>query len=50
MNYWVVMYDRDGGESGPVGPFADGHDAQDYAISELDDWRWVHYEIQGEDG
>ena len=48
MNYWVVMFDRDGGESDPEGPF-DFDDALDHAGSMLDDWRWVTYEIQAEE-
>ena len=46
MEYWVVMFDRDGGESDPEGPFADRGEAGQYAMGEMDDWRWVHYEIQ----
>ena len=46
MTYWVVMFDRDGGESDPEGPFVTHHDAEDHANSDLDCWRWVTYEIQ----
>ena len=45
-NYWVVMFDRDGGEKDPEGPFKCKEDAASHAKSELDDWRWVSYEIQ----
>ena len=48
MNYWVVMFDRDGGEQDPVGPFECQSDAQRHAEFGLD-WRWVTYEIQLED-
>ena len=43
---WVVMYDRDGGESDPEVPFECYEDAKDYANSALNCWRWVSYEIQ----
>ena len=43
---WVVMYDRDGDESDPEGPFECREDALDHAESMLDDCRWVSYEIQ----
>ena len=43
---WVVMFDRDGGECDPEGPFYCREDALNYAESVLDDWRWVCYEIQ----
>jgi hypothetical protein len=46
MTYWVVMFDRDGGECDPEGPFANHHEAEDYTRFCLDDWRWVSYEIQ----
>ena len=46
MEYWVVMFDRDGGESEVEGPFADRAEEKQYAISEMEDWRWVHYGIQ----
>ena len=46
MSYWVVMFDRDGGEDDPSGPFDCQQEAQSHADSELDDWRWVTYEIQ----
>ena len=46
MTYWVVMYDRDGGESDPEGPFESKKDALNHMWSMLDDWRWVSYEIQ----
>lgn len=45
---WVVMFDRDGGEDNPEGPFDCREDALDHAESMLDDWRWVSYEIQEE--
>ena len=48
MSYWVIMFDRDGGELDPEGPF----DYQSYAKSHGEfmlDWRWVTYEIQMED-
>lgn len=44
--YWVVMFDRDGGESDPEGPFTDRAEARQYALGELDCWRWVFHEIQ----
>ena len=48
MTCWVVMYDRDGGECDPEGPF----DFRDEAVSHgefmLDEARWVSYEIQQE--
>jgi hypothetical protein len=46
MSYWVVMFDRDGGEDEPAGPFDCLQDAQSYADSESDNWRWVTYEVQ----
>ena len=46
MEYWTVMLDRDGGESDPEGPFDCREDAVSYAEGQLDDWRWVCYEIQ----
>ena len=45
---WVVMFDRDGGERDPEGPFTDRQEAESHAISAMDDWRWVSYEIQEE--
>jgi hypothetical protein len=45
-SYWVVMFDRDGGESDPVG-FDCEEDAAGHAEHELMEWRWVTYEIQG---
>jgi hypothetical protein len=45
-SHWVVMFDRDGGESDPVG-FDCEEDAAGYAEGQLMDWRWVCYEIQG---
>jgi len=44
--YWVVMFDRDGGEQDPEGPFDCREDAKSNAEYQLDDWRWVSYEIQ----
>lgn len=43
---WVVMFDRDGDETDPEGPFECSDDAINYAHSMLDDWRWVSYEIE----
>ena len=43
---WVVMFDRDGDELDPEGPFECEDDAINYAHSMLDEWRWVSYEIQ----
>ena len=48
MSYWVVMFDRDGGEQDPEGPFDCRSDAQSHAEFALDS-RWVTYEIQLED-
>ena len=48
MSYWVVMFDRDGGELDPEGPFDCQSDAQSHGEFMLD-WRWVTYEIQKED-
>jgi hypothetical protein len=48
MSYWVVMFDRDGGEQDPEGPFDCRSDAQSHAEFTLDS-RWVTYEIQMED-
>ncbi len=45
-SYWVVMYDRDGGEQDPEGPFDCREDAEHDALGQLDNWRWVSYEIQ----
>ena len=45
MTYWVVMFDRDGGEQDPEGPF----DYRDEAVSSGEfalDCQWVTYEIQ----
>ena len=50
MTCWVVMYDRDGGESEPEGPFESHEDARRYALSEIDNPRWVSHEIyEGDD-
>ena len=46
--YWVVMFDRDGGEQDPEGPFDCRDEAKSNAEYQLDDWRWVSYEIQEE--
>ena len=44
---WVVMFDSDGGESDPEGPFESHEDANQYALLRIrDNWRWVTYEIQ----
>jgi hypothetical protein len=48
MMYWVVMFDRDGGELDPEGPFECQRDAQSHAEFALD-WQWVTYEIQGDE-
>jgi hypothetical protein len=48
MMYWVVMFDRDGGELDPEGPFECQRDAQSHAEFMLD-WQWVTYEIQGDE-
>ena len=48
MMYWVVMFDRDGGELDPEGPFDCQRDAQNHGEFMLD-WRWVSYEIQTEE-
>ena len=46
MTCWVVMYDRDGGESEPEGPFESHEDASKYALYEvMDNWRWVSHEV-----
>ena len=46
MTYWVVMYDLDGGESDPEGPF----DFRDEAVSHgeymLNEARWASYELR----
>ena len=47
MNYWIVMFDRDGGESDPEGPYDCQSAAQSHGELMLD-WRWVTYEIQTE--
>lgn len=44
--YWAVMFDRDGGEGDPCGPYACKEDAESAAESYLDNWQWVNYEIQ----
>ena len=46
MTYWVVMFDRDGGESEPQGPFESHEDAKQCALYVMDNWRWVSHEIQ----
>ena len=48
MTYWVVMFDRDGGESDPEGPFECREDELTYADHMVvgGTWRWVTYEIQ----
>ena len=45
---WVVMYDRDGDESDPEGPFECRDEAVSHGESMLTGgtWRWVTYEIQ----
>jgi hypothetical protein len=45
-NYWVVMFDRDGGEKDPEGPFDSRDEAKSHAEFDLDGCRWVTYEIQ----
>jgi len=47
--YWVVMFDRDGGEKDPDGPYDCEEDAVGNAEGQLMDWRWVTYEIQDGD-
>ena len=48
MNYWVVMFDRDGGESDPEGPFDCRYEAVSHGEFMLTGgtWGWVTYEIQ----
>ena len=46
MSYWVVVFDRDGGEQDPEGPYTCREDAVSYGEFALDYWRWVSYEIQ----
>ena len=43
---WVVMFDPDGGECDPEGPFDCREEAVSHGESMLDDARWVTYEIQ----
>ena len=45
MMYWVVMFDRNGGELDPEGPFDCQSDAESHAESTLDS-HWVYAEIQ----
>jgi hypothetical protein len=44
--YWAVMFDRDGGEGDPCGPYDCKEDAESAAECYLDNWQWVTYEIQ----
>ena len=46
--FYVVMFDRDGGESDPEGPYGCQSDAQSHGEFMLDR-RWVSYEIYEED-
>jgi hypothetical protein len=46
--FYVVMFDRDGGESDPEGPYDCLSDAQSHGEFMLD-WRWVAYETYEED-
>ena len=48
MTHWVVMFDSDGGECDPEGPFDYREEALTYAEGMLcgGTWRWVTYEIQ----
>jgi hypothetical protein len=48
MRYWVVLFDRDGGESDPEGPFDCQSDAQSCGEFAVDCWQWVSYVIQKE--
>ena len=48
MNYWIVMFDRDGGELDPEGPYDCPRDAQSHGEVMLDR-RGVTYEIQMEE-
>jgi hypothetical protein len=48
-NYWVVMFDRDGGEKDPEGPFDSWSEARSHGEFDLDGCRWVTYEIQEDD-
>ena len=45
--FYVVMFDRDGGESDPEGPYDCQGDAQSHGEFMLD-WHWVSYEIYEE--
>jgi hypothetical protein len=45
MTYWVVMFDRDGGELDPEGPFDCLYEAVCCGECMLD-CQWVTYEIQ----
>jgi len=45
MMYWVVMFDRDGGELDPEGPFEYRDEAKSHGEFMLD-CQWVTYEIQ----
>jgi hypothetical protein len=43
--YWVVMADRDGGESDPFGPYSTKSEAESAGENRYDELRWVSYEI-----
>jgi len=45
MMYWVVMFDRNGGELDPEGPFEYRDEAKSHGEFMLD-CQWVTYEIQ----
>ena len=44
MVYWAIMIDSDG-ESEAHGPFADYREAEDHALCDPSEQRWIDYEI-----
>ena len=46
IEYWLVMFDRHGGESDPKGPLDSFEEAVSLGESHLEEWQWVTYEIE----
>ena len=47
--YYVIMFDRDGGESDPLGPYESLEDANSAGEFHLCGWQWVCYEVQSDE-
>ena len=49
LEYYVIMFDRDGGESDPLGPYESLEDANSAGEFHLCGWQWVCYEIESDE-